>query len=674
MRVSVNSAAGSREQAEMQRFRVSGFKSVNSIKDALEHAQGELQTDHLVSQAVLEWWDDGKLTLLQRMVASVVFSYTMEAIVTIVIVYNLVLVVIQTDEEAKCFPEYSSSNFEDCGTNGENIAWLKYSNLALLIFYSFEAGGKIFVAHFAYFKGKDNLLDFVICCLGWLGEFLNGLVGLSWLRVFRLWRLFRIINRMARIPEIHMLVAGLAGAIRAIFFGGIMLLMTLLFCSILLVQFIHPIAIELNFGECERCARGYRSVVESILTLFQQIVAGDSWGMINIPVIEKSPYLGLLLPGAQLLIAMGIMNLILAVVVDRSVEAREQNKAKMAEEERVRKQERKLRLLKVISEFDEDASGTLSRAEIDGALQSPKAEEFQHIMKVADVSAKELSLILDALSAETDDGEVSYDRLCTVIHDIEDADLRKLAVVSQIHTSQKLLENAHTLKSHGDTFIKMEKHLRIQGLQMEELMARMSIAGPCTPPSPLKTGLHVNEYQMQHESSDKFVVGFDSERTNSQISNDFSDICHEVPVETACRPLTPLEEAAGMNLPHLLDMTGQWTRGGFSDQKFVDEVCQVRSQLLQDLNRVTARFNNFEESRDCQQGFLLHAPGRPAENGGAFLDSDRCCGESQHIESPRRPGSPGRHNAGQSQNSLNSFQPPVRPVSQVPWTPRTPRE
>ena len=44
--------------------------------------------------------------------------------------------------------------------------------------------------------------------------------------------------------------------------------------------------------------------------------------MINIPVIETNPAKGILLPLVQLLIAMGIMNLILAVVVDRSVEAR----------------------------------------------------------------------------------------------------------------------------------------------------------------------------------------------------------------------------------------------------------------------------------------------------------------------------------------------------------------
>merc|ERR1740130_780433 len=105
--------------------------------------------------------------------------------------------------------------------------------------------------------------------------------------------------------------------------------MALLFCSILAVQFIHPIAIQLVYENCERCPRGYASVMSSVITIFQQVVAGDSWGEINIPVILKDPFRGTLLPLIQLIIAMGIMNLILAVVVDRSVEAREQNKAKL---------------------------------------------------------------------------------------------------------------------------------------------------------------------------------------------------------------------------------------------------------------------------------------------------------------------------------------------------------
>merc|ERR1712061_10232 len=109
---------------------------------------------------------------------------------------------------------------------------------------------------------------------------------------------------------------------RAMLFGSCLLVCMLGFFSIVLVQFIHPVNSRIDWSEsgCRRCPRGFKSVADSILTLFAQIVAGDSWGLISIPVIEDSWGLGLMLPVVQVIIGVATMNLILAVVVDRAVE------------------------------------------------------------------------------------------------------------------------------------------------------------------------------------------------------------------------------------------------------------------------------------------------------------------------------------------------------------------
>merc|ERR1712054_344187 len=116
-----------------------------------------------------------------------------------------------------------------------------------------------------------------------------------------------------------------------------------------------------------------------MLTLFKHIVAGDSWG-VNMPIIYDSPARGMMLPIMQLIIAMGIMNLILAVVVDRAVEAREMNKEKILKEQRQEKLRRKVELLETIRHFDADHSGTLSREEIENALS---ARSIQYTLGVA---------------------------------------------------------------------------------------------------------------------------------------------------------------------------------------------------------------------------------------------------------------------------------------------------
>ena len=240
----------------------------------------------------------------------------------------------------------------ECPTISGNIVWLFWTNVALLIFYSIEAIAKIYVARCKYFWRAENNLDLSICVTGWLAEAFSHMFSASWLRIFRLWRLVRVLNAMNRVDEIHMLIAGLAGAFRAILFGAVVLGFSLLFSSLFIVQFVHPIAITLDFPRCERCARGYRSVQDSMMTLFQQTVAGDSWGSINVPVIEKEPLVGMLLPVVHIMVAIGVMNLILAVVVDRSVQAREQNTEKVRLEKQSARLLRKMELLKNIHECD----------------------------------------------------------------------------------------------------------------------------------------------------------------------------------------------------------------------------------------------------------------------------------------------------------------------------------
>jgi len=358
--------------------------------------------------------------------------------------------VYQTDSEAKCFPLYED-NVSECPWLGDNIEWLDITNKVLVIFYSLEAFLKIYAARGRYFAFTENVLDFTICVFGCISEVVGNLIPVSWLRVFRLWRLVRIANAMSKVPEIHMLVAGLSGAIRAMFFGTAVLLVALVLCSIMIVQLIHPIAVNLTFNDCERCPRGFRTVMHSVLSLFSQIVAGDSWGLTSIPILEKSAW-GILLPCVQLMIAMGITNLILAVVVDRSVEAREQNKNRIYQEKIQASNQRKVAILNTISAFDTDHSGALSRDELDRAFQ--ESDELQQLVSVTGIGSEDLGVILEALEnevqADGSHGEVRYERLCNVIHDFESADLRKFAVVSQLSNAHQQSSIQERLQKHED--------------------------------------------------------------------------------------------------------------------------------------------------------------------------------------------------------------------------------
>lgn len=81
--------------------------------------------------------------------------------------------------------------------------------------------------------------------------------------------------------------------------------------AFLFVEIIHPLSMD---SPCERCQQATSSVMDANLFLFQTVVVGDNWGEVAIPLITKSPGTALLIVGAYVSIAFGLLNLIIAVV------------------------------------------------------------------------------------------------------------------------------------------------------------------------------------------------------------------------------------------------------------------------------------------------------------------------------------------------------------------------
>merc|ERR1719456_465794 len=115
--------------------------------------------------------------------------------------------------------------------------------------------------------------------------------------------------------------------------GTLLLLITLLIVSVIAVQFIHPLNQELVekgvYYQCNRCPNAFATVLDSSLTFTQQILAGDSWGMVTIPIIEHYPWTALYFLSVFLLIGLAVHNLILGVIVDVAQESRKKMATEM---------------------------------------------------------------------------------------------------------------------------------------------------------------------------------------------------------------------------------------------------------------------------------------------------------------------------------------------------------
>ena len=167
---------------------------------------------------------------------------------------------------------------EDCPTRNGKTPWLAAAGYALLVLYTLEAAARLFCERLEAFKQGWNNLDFSIVLSGWASEIFTSFPSVRFLRFLRTLRLLRMFRVFVAIRELYLLVSGMMSALRTLFFSSIMLFGLLTIWSIVLVENVHPVNVLLEYEACERCPRAFRSVMTANLTLFQQIVTGDSWG------------------------------------------------------------------------------------------------------------------------------------------------------------------------------------------------------------------------------------------------------------------------------------------------------------------------------------------------------------------------------------------------------------
>lgn len=254
----------------------------------------------------------------------IVDSPKFDTMIGLVIVSNLALVVAETDINAI----------------GNSLpAWLILSKHITLVIFCSELAVRLLAHPRTYWLSGWNIMDFLIITADLVVASLTNVVGdVSFLRLLRLLRLARIFIALQMFPELRLMIAGLAGACKSIAWGAGLLFLVIIMWSILAVQLIQPLNLKVadtgvyTQTGCERCPRAFESCFQAFLTLIQQVVAGDSWGQISIPVMEVYPASAVFFFGVLLSVGFAVMNLILSVVVNVAISERDKMLTKMNEE------------------------------------------------------------------------------------------------------------------------------------------------------------------------------------------------------------------------------------------------------------------------------------------------------------------------------------------------------
>mmetsp|Transcript_5547 Transcript_5547/g.13690 ORF Transcript_5547/g.13690 Transcript_5547/m.13690 type:complete len:665 (+) Transcript_5547:102-2096(+) len=366
---------------------------------------------------------------------------TVDTALTFIITSNLGLIIIESDNQA---------------AGVERTSWMETLSYVLLAIYTIELVVRLYVFRMHFFTECFNVLDLSIILLDYmmliLSAVVDNMLSIGFLRVIRLARLARSIKVIMKFPQLALMVKGLIGATQVILWGAVLLMGSLTIFGIFATQLLHPINVRVAergiYQGCERCPRAFESVFQSMLTFWQQIITGDSWGTVSLPIIEEEPMTVLFFVGIYLYTTMIMLNVILAVVVDSSQQASSED-AKLL----LRQQEREFhkqakQFTRMCQELDVDKSGSLTKAELMQAFDTnPKFQEFMQVLQIQKDDCNAVFGILD----KDGSGDVAYSEFVEEIHKMKTHDAHTILIFIKYYVCEirKVTDRMDALRRVG---------------------------------------------------------------------------------------------------------------------------------------------------------------------------------------------------------------------------------
>lgn len=366
----------------------------------------------------------------------------------IIILINLFLVIVETDAVAKK---------KDVPIWATSMSWMVLGSFVV------EMMLRIFVERGDFWFDGCNVLDFVLVATDVVCN-LIGLVGgetfsITFLRIVRLCKLARVAKAFHVFPELRLMMAGLIGSVRAIIWGTVLLVFTVLVWSIIAVQFIHPLNMEVaetnKYAGCDRCARAYDSVFNAFVTLCQTAILGEGWADV-IPMIEHAPVTGAFFSAVEMSVGMAVLNLILGVVVDVASQARDHLRDEIENDKLMERNEVHSHLLEICRDMDKDGNGQISRDELFSGYVDNKL--FRDALTYMDITEDDLGVLWSILDDDKS-GWVTYTDFVTSTYKLKSSNTHfMLAYIRYYITSikHKICEEMVTEKAE---LINQEKKL-----------------------------------------------------------------------------------------------------------------------------------------------------------------------------------------------------------------------
>lgn len=386
---------------------------------------------------------------------------------------NLVAVVIVTDTV------FTLIDTDARVDGGEAPPYIFVVGEVCLGIYTLELMAGFFVDGRNYFKKKAILFDLFTVLCGYLHTIfqlfqgvipteLSFLGDLRLLRVIRVLRVARILQKSRSLRELQKLVSMMATCLKALGWSFLFCFGFMTIWAMLLVEFVHPIIRTMHkqgiaFQDCSECLSATSSVMRANLLLFKTVIAGDSWGQLAVPVIEYSPATMLIFCGSLMTVVFGVLNMIVAVVVDSFAESRQHDVLHLAEELEHEDINEKRFLETIFNRLDVSKKGDLTLEDlVKGARTDP---EFQSRLRVMDIDQADLEQLFEMIDEDAS-GSIEKEEfirpLSRWIHDSKTAPrFVKYNVDRVLHQQEEILKLNH-------------QHFHILQARMDELAEQLA--------------------------------------------------------------------------------------------------------------------------------------------------------------------------------------------------------
>eukprot|EP00746_Dinoflagellata_sp_MGD_P087677 gnl/MRDRNA2_/MRDRNA2_34753_c0_seq1.p1 gnl/MRDRNA2_/MRDRNA2_34753_c0~~gnl/MRDRNA2_/MRDRNA2_34753_c0_seq1.p1 ORF type:complete len:589 (-),score=103.64 gnl/MRDRNA2_/MRDRNA2_34753_c0_seq1:290-1846(-) len=327
---------------------------------------------------------------------------------------------IEANARAKLFSlEEGSTEYQEVSSQ---VTTMEILNAAFLAFYAMESALRVAVQRIEFFKHSWNNFDFGVVLIGIVDLILeatfraNLMPQTELLRILRTARAIRAIRFLIGFKELYALICGITSCLKTLIWAAFLLIIMITWWSIFAIEFLHPLAVELDdkgyYETCYWCRDAFSSIHHSNLTFFQ-IISGDGWSVLSRPILESYPLAGLLIIMVIFTMAFGMLNLITAVIVDTAAQAREEDVMHIAAEKRSTSETAWKRFEIMCKDLDKDNSGDLVREELeDGMSQNPKLRANLDVMGV---QQDDIHFVFDMLDHDKD-GKVTYDEFAQRLH------------------------------------------------------------------------------------------------------------------------------------------------------------------------------------------------------------------------------------------------------------------